>query len=199
VVAKRPTYPGILAGLDEERREVLDAVLENLRGDPPAASLAVCLGLLSHVARSARGISLTSCMLDPERDMGPATPSSRVALSAIGQIAITVTGIDRAIGFYRDVLGLPFLFQAPNLGFFDCSGVRLMLSGGAESAGHSSTVIYFRMPDIQQAFQELTARDVTFERDPHLVARLPDHDLWMAFFRDPDGNLLALMSEVPRL
>ena len=198
MVATRPIYPGILAGLDEERREVLDAVLENLQGDPPAASLSVCLGLLSHLARSAQGISLTSCMLDPERDMGPATPSSRVALSAIGQIAITVTEIDRAIAFYRDALGLPFLFQAPNLGFLDCAGVRLMLSGGGIPAGNSNSAIYFRMPDIQQAFQELAARGVAFERDPHLVARLPDRDLWMAFFRDPDGNLLALMSEVPR-
>jgi methylmalonyl-CoA/ethylmalonyl-CoA epimerase len=120
-----------------------------------------------------------------------------VALSAIGQIAISVTALDRAIAFYRDALGLPFLFQAPNLGFFDCAGVRLMLSGGAQSAGTSSSAIYFRIPDIQQAFQALAARGVAFERDPHLVARLPDHDLWMAFFRDPDGNLLAIMSEVP--
>lgn len=197
MVANRPIHASILATLDEERREVLDAVLENLRGCPPAGSLPVCLGLLCHLARSARGISLTSCMLDPERDMGPATTSSPVALSAIGQIAISVTALDRAIAFYRDALGLPFLFQAPNLGFFDCAGVRLMLSGGAQSAGTSSSAIYFRIPDIQQAFQALAARGVAFERDPHLVARLPDHDLWMAFFRDPDGNLLAIMSEVP--
>ena len=198
MVAKRPIYPSILATLDEERREVLDAVLENLQGRPTADSLSVSLGLLSHLARSARGISLTSCILDPESDMGTANTSSTLALSAIGQIAITVTGIDRAIAFYRDALGLPFLFQATNLGFFDCAGVRLMLSGGAESAGRSSSVIYFRAPDIRQACQALAARGVAFERDPHLVASLPDHDLWMAFFRDPDRNLLALMCEVPQ-
>ena len=82
------------------------------------------------------------------------------------------------------------------MGFFDCGGIRLMV-GGAERSGESySSIIYFRVPDIQEAHRELAARGVEFERLPHMVARLADHDLWMAFLRDPDRNLLALMSEV---
>jgi methylmalonyl-CoA/ethylmalonyl-CoA epimerase len=119
-------------------------------------------------------------------------------LSALGQIAVTVTDIDRAIRFYRDSLGMQFLFQVPNMGFFDCAGVRLMLSAGDTQAGHFSSVLYFKTPDIQLAFLALADRGVTFEGEPHMIARMPDHELWMAFFRDPDRNLLALMSEVPR-
>jgi methylmalonyl-CoA/ethylmalonyl-CoA epimerase len=90
-----------------------------------------------------------------------------------------------------------FLFKAPpGLGFFDCAGVRLMLDGpAAPQAGHGS-VLYYKVPDIQEAFATLTSRGVNFEAKPHLIAKMPDHELWMAFFRDPDGNLLALMSEV---
>ncbi len=119
-------------------------------------------------------------------------------LSTIGQIGITVTDVDRSVTFYRDALGLEFLFQYPGLGFFDCGGVRLMLSrpeGGRESCG---SVLYFRVPDIDAAFQSLAGRGVAFEGEPHVVARMPDYDLWMVFFRDPDRNLLALMCEVPR-
>lgn len=118
-------------------------------------------------------------------------------LSAIGQIALSVTDIDRAIAFYRDTLGMKLLFQVPNLGFFDCGGVRLMLSGSEKQAGTSATVIYFKVADIQQAFATIKGRNAATEGEPHLIARMPDHELWMAFFRDPDGNLLALMSEVP--
>ena len=118
-------------------------------------------------------------------------------LDQIGQIAVPVSDIDRAVAFYRDTLGMRFLFQAPpGLGFFDCAGVRLMLDAPAKAAGLQSSVIYYKVPDLQAAFETLSARGVTFEAKPHLLARLPDHELWMAFFRDPDGNLLALMSEV---
>jgi methylmalonyl-CoA/ethylmalonyl-CoA epimerase len=116
-------------------------------------------------------------------------------LSAIGQIAITVADVGRAVAFYRDTLGMKLLFQTPAMGFFDCGGVRLMLSP-SETGERSSSIVYYKVAEIQPAFQTLTGRGVVFEREPHLVARLPDHDLWMAFFRDPDGNLLALMSEV---
>jgi methylmalonyl-CoA/ethylmalonyl-CoA epimerase len=123
--------------------------------------------------------------------------TSGFGLGEIGQIAVPVTDVDRAIAFYRDTLGMRFLFRAPpGLGFFDCAGVRLMLDGpDRESAGRGS-VIYYRVADLQSAFATLSARGVAFETKPHLVAKLPDHELWMAFFRDPDGNLLALMSEV---
>lgn len=119
-------------------------------------------------------------------------------LSIIGQIAVTVTDVDRAVAFYRDQLGMKFLFQFPGMGFFDCSGVRLMLSTAEKPADQYSSVVYFKVPDIGGAFLAISGRGVAFEREPHLLARLPGHDLWMAFLRDPDGNLLALMSEVAR-
>jgi len=126
-----------------------------------------------------------------------APEAPRFGLSAIGQIAVPVTDIDRAVGFYRDVLGMRLLFQAPpGLAFFDCAGVRLMLDGPARAQAGKSSVIYFRVADLEEAHRVLSERSVQFETPPHLIAKLPDHELWMAFFRDPDGNLLALMSEV---
>ncbi len=119
-------------------------------------------------------------------------------LTKIGQIAVPVSDIERAITFYRDVLGMRFLFQAPpGLGFFDCNGVRLMLDAPAKAqAENYSSVIYYKVPDLQAACETLSARGIVFEQVPQLVAKMPDHELWMAFFRDPDSNLLALMSEV---
>jgi methylmalonyl-CoA/ethylmalonyl-CoA epimerase len=119
-------------------------------------------------------------------------------LAEIGQIAVPVADVDRAIAFYRDVLGMRFLFKAPpGLGFFDCNGVRLLLDEPARAgAGQGNSIIYYKVPDIEVAFAALTARGVVFQDAPHLVARMPDHELWMAFFRDPDANLLALMCEV---
>jgi len=127
----------------------------------------------------------------------PAAPAAS-GLSTIGQIAITVTDVDRAVRFYRDTLGIKFLFQVPNMAFFDCDGVRLMIAASEKPGETYSSIVYFKVPDIHQAFRTLAARGVASEREPHLTARMPDHDLWMAFFRDPDRNLLALMSEVPR-
>ena len=128
--------------------------------------------------------------------MVPSEAMSSFGLSTIGQIAITVSDVERAIAFYRDTLGIKLLFQVPNLGFFDCGGVRLMLSGAEKPGEHYSSVIYFRVTDLQEACRELGARGVTLEQEPHMIARMADHDLWMAFFRDPDRNLLGLMSEV---
>ena len=122
-------------------------------------------------------------------------------LARIGQIAVPVSDIERAIAFYRDVLGMRFLFQAtpPGLGFFDLSGVRLMLDAPAKSqAQHMSSIIYYVVADLEAAFATLSKRGVHFEEAPRLIAKMPDHELWMAFFRDPDDNLLALMSEVRR-
>jgi methylmalonyl-CoA/ethylmalonyl-CoA epimerase len=118
--------------------------------------------------------------------------------SRIGQIAVPVRELERAVVFYRDVLGLPLLFQAPpGLAFFECGGVRLMLSrpegdGTPTSAG----LIYYLVGDLAAAHDTLAARGVAFLDAPHLVAKLPDHELWMAFCRDSEGNTLALMSEV---
>jgi catechol 2,3-dioxygenase-like lactoylglutathione lyase family enzyme len=124
--------------------------------------------------------------------------STDFGLSQIGQIAITVTDVPRAIAFYRDNLGLKFLFEAPNLGFFDCAGIRLMLTLPEGTSGTHASILYYKVPDIQQAHEVLSGRGVAFEGAPHLIAKMPDHDLWMAFFRDPDSNILALMSEVPK-
>jgi len=118
-------------------------------------------------------------------------------LSQLGQIAMHVTELERAVAFYRDTLQIPFLFQFPGLAFFDCAGVRLMITRPESGESpHGNSVLYFKVPDIQAETAALKGRGVKFEGEPHLVAKLPDHDLWMAFFRDPDENLLALMSEV---
>jgi methylmalonyl-CoA/ethylmalonyl-CoA epimerase len=117
----------------------------------------------------------------------------------IGQIAVPVVDLDRAISFYADVLGLRLLFRAPpGLAFFDCGGVRLMLSRpeGSTPPGPGG-IIYYVVPDLAAAHAALAGRGVEFLDAPHLVARLPDHELWMAFCRDSEGNLLGLMSELP--
>ena len=120
-------------------------------------------------------------------------------LAQIGQIALPVHDLERAVKFYRDILGMRYLFQAPNLAFFDCGGIRLML-GLPETPDQDrpGSVIYFKVADIQSAHQTLTSRGVQFIRAPHLIVTMKDHDLWLAFFRDEDQNNLALMSEVPR-
>jgi methylmalonyl-CoA/ethylmalonyl-CoA epimerase len=116
---------------------------------------------------------------------------------------MTVDDLPRAVAFYRDVLGLKFLFEAPPaMAFFDCGGVRLMMSRpevAGEAAGQRfASIIYYTVPDIHEAAAALGARGVMFEAAPHIVARLPHADLWMGFLRDPEGNLLAIMSEVAR-
>jgi methylmalonyl-CoA/ethylmalonyl-CoA epimerase len=120
--------------------------------------------------------------------------------TALGQVALTVRDVARSVAFYRDLVGLRFLFSAgPTLAFFDLGGVRLMLSApeGQFSPG-SSTVLYIRVQDIDASFRDMRARGVAFVDEPHLIASMPDHDLWMTFFRDPDGHTLALMCERPR-
>lgn len=126
-------------------------------------------------------------------------PKPSFGLEEIGQIAVPVRDLDRAVRFYRDTLGMRFLFQAPpGLGFFDCAGIRLMLDAPAKAQAGNSSVIYYRVSDLRLAHETLSARGVVFEQEPHQIAEMPDHDLWMAFFRDPDSNLLALMAEVRR-
>lgn len=119
-------------------------------------------------------------------------------LNEIGQIAVNVHDVDRAVAFYRDVLGMDFLFQVPNMGFFSCGGVRLMLAvPEKEEFDHPASIIYYRVPNMQQAHETLASRGVVFEREPALVHKTETEELWMAFFRDPDENVLALMSEAP--
>ena len=118
----------------------------------------------------------------------------------IGQLAINVKDLSRAKTFYRDMLGLRHLFDAgPHMTFFDCGGVRLLLEIARDPQfDHPSSIIYFRVADIEASFQAMTAMGLVFEQKPSLIAPMPDHDLWMAFFRDPENNLMALMSEVGR-
>jgi methylmalonyl-CoA/ethylmalonyl-CoA epimerase len=120
-------------------------------------------------------------------------------LDHIGQIALAVGDVDRAEAFYRDVLGLRRLYRFGDLAFFDCAGVRLMLEKTeAPKNIAKSSVIYFRCADIALAVRELEKRGVAFSSKPHLIAKMDDHDLWMAFFTDPDGHTLALMQEAPK-
>jgi catechol 2,3-dioxygenase-like lactoylglutathione lyase family enzyme len=122
------------------------------------------------------------------------------SLSHIGQIAIVVHDLDRATAFYRDQLGMKFLFAAPpSLAFFDAGGTRLMLDGAAEPEfDHPGSILYFDVPDVQAAYTELKGRGVPFVDQPHLVAPMPNGDLWMTFFKDPDGNTMAIMAVQPR-
>ncbi len=121
------------------------------------------------------------------------------ALNRLGQIALQVANIDRAETFYRDVLGLRRLYRFGTLSFFDCQGVRLMIEEVNEP-GHvnRASPLYFTVADITLAVRELTALSVVFADAPHLIARMDDHDLWMTFFADPDGHILALMQEAPK-
>jgi methylmalonyl-CoA/ethylmalonyl-CoA epimerase len=121
-------------------------------------------------------------------------------LGRIGQIAMNARDFDRAVGFYRDVLGLRFLFTAPpHLAFFDCDGVRLLIDLPEDKAfDHPGSILYFAVDDIRAMHRTLVSRGVSFRSEPHLIARLPDREVWMAFFDDTEGNTLALMSE-PRI
>jgi catechol 2,3-dioxygenase-like lactoylglutathione lyase family enzyme len=118
-------------------------------------------------------------------------------IQSIGQIAIRARNLPEAVEFYRDTLGLDYLFEAGPLAFLMCGDVRLMLAVPENAeVDHPSSTVYFRVDDLDAAFRELDERGVSFVDEPHLIAKLPDHELWMAFFRDPDGNLMGLMSEV---
>jgi methylmalonyl-CoA/ethylmalonyl-CoA epimerase len=124
--------------------------------------------------------------------------TSPIAISRLGQIAINVHDVDRATAFYRDILGLPLLFTAGSLAFFDCAGVRLMLTRAEKPEfDHPSSILYFAVPDIASSHRQMLGNGVRFEEEPHLIAKMPTHDLWMASFRDSEENLLALMCEKP--
>ena len=125
--------------------------------------------------------------------------ATAVHLDAIGQIALTVTNLDEARAFYRDTLGMQFLFDAGTMAFFQCGSIRLLIgTGEGHAASGSGTILYFRVQNIDSVAAALKEKGVRFEQEPHLVARMKSHDLWIAFLKDPAGNTLALMSEVPR-
>ena len=120
-------------------------------------------------------------------------------LAQIDQIALPVEDVDRAVAFYQSKLGMKYLFRAGDLAFFDCAGVRLMLSPPEDDKRTKrGSTIYFKVKDINQVYQTLIERGVTFDDDPHLIADMGTYEIWMAFFHDPEQNILALSSEIPR-
>ena len=127
------------------------------------------------------------------------TATGGFGLRRIGQIMITAHDLERAVRFYRDTLGMSFLFQVPQMAFFDCGGIRVMLGVPEHPTfDHPASVIYYQVDDIQAAHRELETRGVAVMTAPHLVAKLERVDLWLSNYHDSEGNILALMSEVPR-
>jgi methylmalonyl-CoA/ethylmalonyl-CoA epimerase len=119
-------------------------------------------------------------------------------LKQIGQIFIAARNLKRAVDFYRDTLGMKFLFDITNAAFFECDGVRLMLALPEKpEMDHPASIIYYRVKDIHKEYELLLSRGVKFEGEPHLIARMDDYDLWMCFLKDSEGNTLGLMSEAP--
>lgn len=116
-------------------------------------------------------------------------------ITRIGQVSLVVSDLDRAVAFYRDTLGITLAFQVPNMAFFVCGDLRIMMTRPEPGQAIGNSVLYFVTDAIERRHAELTANGVHFEGEPHLIAKMPDHDLWMAFFRDSEGNLMALMEE----
>jgi methylmalonyl-CoA/ethylmalonyl-CoA epimerase len=126
----------------------------------------------------------------------PMPTTATPGLSRLGQISMRAKDLPRAVRFYRDVLGIPFLFEAPpSLAFFDLAGVRLLLDKPEGEFDHPGSVLYFSVERIDAMYASLREKGVNFVREPHLIAKLPDREVWMAFFEDTEGNTLALMEE----
>ena len=123
--------------------------------------------------------------------------AAEIGISRLGQVHIPAEDVERATAFYRDILGLPLLFTASGMAFFNCGGVRLMISRTEGAGPRGGSILYFVVPDIGGAHTRLRDAGVRFESKPHKIAEMPTHDLWMTFFRDSEQNLMALMSEVP--
>jgi methylmalonyl-CoA/ethylmalonyl-CoA epimerase len=121
-----------------------------------------------------------------------------VHLNQIGQIAITVDDLARARNFYQNILGMKFLFDAGTMCFFQCGKIRIMIATSEKPAPRGGTIPYFKVQDIQATYAALQEQGVEFIQPPHLVARMHDHDLWMAFLADPDDNKIGLMCEMPK-
>ena len=125
--------------------------------------------------------------------------ASTIQISAIGQIGVPVHDLDKSTAFYRDILGMKFIFQVPNMmSFFDCGGIRIMLAIPTSSEyDHPSSIIYYRVDDIHSTFATLKERGVHFIQNPHSIGQMGNVDVWMAFFKDVDSNTLAIMSDIP--
>ncbi|HKN21152.1 MAG TPA: VOC family protein [Terracidiphilus sp.] len=129
--------------------------------------------------------------------MNPDASTPAIHLDDIGQIAVTVSDLARSKDFYQNVLGMQFLFDAAPMSFFQCGKIRFAIGTSPNLPGPGGTILYFRVADIQQAHDQLAARGVEFMQKPHMVAQMADHDLWLAFFRDPDKHPIGLMCEMP--
>jgi methylmalonyl-CoA/ethylmalonyl-CoA epimerase len=133
--------------------------------------------------------------MEPQTDSVEAVA---IHLDSIGQIALTVRDLAESKRFYQETLGMTFLFDAGSMVFFQCGSIRLMIGLAEKPVTPEGTIIYFRVDKIEAVCAGLKSKGVEFVQDAHLVARMPDHDLWMAFVKDPSGNTLGLMSEVRR-
>lgn len=124
-------------------------------------------------------------------------PERQLNIQKVGQVSIPVHDINKAVDFYRDVLELSLLFDASNMAFFECNGLRLLLSiPESDQYDHASSILYFQVDDIQKSYHTLLERGVSFPDQPHMIAKMGNTETWMAFFKDPDENILVLMSEV---
>jgi len=124
----------------------------------------------------------------------------KISLGQIGQISVNAHDLERAVVFYKETLGLKQLFTVPGrMSFFDCGGIRLMLAiPERPDLDHPSSILYFKVQDIEEVHEVLASRGVHFETKPMLVAPMATHDLWLAEFRDSENNVLALMCEKPK-
>lgn len=127
----------------------------------------------------------------------PAVPQ-QVHLDEIGQIALSVSDLARSKDFYQNTLGMKFLFDAGSMAFFQCGNIRFALGVSPTAIAPGGTILYFLVEDIEKTHELLTAKGVKFLQKPHFIAKMPDHDLWLAFLEDPDKNTVGLMCEVPR-
>ncbi len=128
---------------------------------------------------------------------GSSSSPAHVNLDEIGQVAVTVTDLARSRSFYQNVLGMHFLFEAGSMAFFQCGKIRFAIGASDKPISPSGSIVYFRVADIHSTHELLAAKGVDFIQQPHLVAKMADHDLWIAFLRDPDGNPVGLMSQAP--
>lgn len=135
--------------------------------------------------------------MSAESAANPGSTQSAVHFDQIGQIALTVTDIVRSKDFYQNTLGMKFLFDAGTMAFFQCGDIRFMIGASEDQAPRGGTLLYFKVQDIHHTHEVLKGNGVVFHQSPHLVARMPDHELWIAFLKDPDENILGVMSEIP--
>ena len=131
-------------------------------------------------------------------EIGNDAVQSKVHFDRIGQIAITVSNLARSRDFYQNTLGMKLLFDAGKMLFYACGEVRFMISATSEPVSAGGTILYFKVDDIQGTHAELEGKGVAFVQGPHMVAKMANYDLWMAFLKDPDGYVLGVMSEIPQ-